>query len=148
VLSRVLVIDENLNPRLARGLRNRGRNSRAVEDIGLKGTPDAELIMRVFGLYDDPVLVTGDDFMPAEHAGALESVNATVATVRPWVESEALTDTWDGQRRRNQSEWEEEVVHRWAHAIQTQRRGTVRRYGLAAHAPWRRPRKRRRSRTA
>jgi Domain of unknown function (DUF5615) len=145
VLSRVLVIDESLNPRLAKELRNRGRHARPVQDLGLKGASDAELIRRVFGLYDDPVLVTADDFMPAEHAGVLLSVNATVATIRPWIESMALTDEWGGERRRNQGEWEEEIVHRWVHVMQIQRTGTTRRYGLAANAIWRRPRRRARA---
>jgi hypothetical protein len=141
VLSRVLVIDESLNPRLANALRHRGRNARPVQEMGLKGTPDPELIRRVFGLFDDPVLVTADDFMPAEHGAVLASEDATVATIKPWVEAEGYIDEWDGQSRRTQGEWEEEIVHRWAHAMQTQRPGTVRRYGLAAHAPWRRPRR-------
>lgn len=141
MLSRVLVIDESLNPRLAKELRNRGRQSRPVQDLGLKGSPDAELIRRVFALYDDPVLVTADDFMPAEHASALSTVNGTVATIRPWIAADALTDEWDGQQRRDQGEWEEEIIHRWAHAMQAQRAGTVRRYGPAAHAIWRRPRR-------
>jgi hypothetical protein len=141
VLSRVLVIDENLSLRLAKELRNRGRHSRPIEELGLKGAPDAELIQRVFVLFDDPVLVTGDDFMPAEHAAALSAVNATVATIRSWRASDALIDEWDGKQRRTQDEWEQEVVHRWVHAMQTQRSGTVRRYGLAAHALWRRPRR-------
>jgi hypothetical protein len=115
--------------------------------MGLKGTPDAELIRRVFRLFDDPVLVTADDFMPAEHEAVLASENATVATIRPWLESDAYIDEWDGQRRRTQSEWEEEIVHPWAHAMQTQRTGTVRRYGLASHAPWRRPRRGRSARS-
>lgn len=57
-----------------------------------------------------------------------------------------IPPAWDGQRRRDQGEWEDEIVHRWAHAMQTQRRVTVRRYGLAAHAVWRRPRRGRRAR--
>src|SRR5215217_4478982 len=32
--------------------------------------------------------VTGDDFMPAEHAAVLVAENATVATIKPWVGSE------------------------------------------------------------
>ncbi len=79
---------------------------------------------------------------PAERAAVIASMNATVATIRTWVKSEATIDEWDGKQRRDPGEWEDEIVHRWAHAMQTQRRGTVRRYALSSNAVWRRPRRR------
>jgi predicted nuclease of predicted toxin-antitoxin system len=133
---RVLVIDENLNPRIARELRNRGRNGRAIEDIGLKGAGDTEILERVFALYDDPVLVTGDDSLPADHAAALKSANATVAIVASWEEPEATVAHWDGKVHRNEDEWDQEIVHRWAHIITLQGRGTVRRYRPNGYGKW------------
>jgi hypothetical protein len=141
VSARVLVIDENLNPRLARELRHRGRRSRTVEDLGLKSALDADLIRRVFALFDDPVLVTADDSMPAEHEEVLRSVDATIATLRPWTPTAADVGRWEGQDHRSEEEWLQEIVHRWAHAMQTQDRGTFRRYGPRSSAPWRAPRR-------
>ena len=143
---RVLVIDENLNPRLARELRNRGRNARAIEEMGLKGADDPDLIRRTFAFYNDPVLVTSDDFMPAEHSAVLNDVQATVATIRPWTGTDD-DDYWDGKFHRDPSEWEGEIVHRWAHIIQRQRTGTIRRYGLTSNAAWRLPRRSTRARS-
>jgi hypothetical protein len=142
---RVLVIDENLSPRLARELRNRGRRARAVEDLGLKSALDPDLIRKVFVLFDDPILVTADDAMPAEHESALAMANATVATVKPWRRVEATIGDWEGQTHRGEEEWAQEIVHRWAHVIQQQKTGSIRRYGLNANAPWKRPRRARRA---
>lgn len=138
---RVLVIDENLNPRLARELRNRGRRSRAIEDLGLKSALDAELIRKVFALFEDPVLITADDSMPAEHESVLLSVRATVATLRPWHAKAAHVGDWEGQTHRSEEEWSQEIVHRWAHTMQTQTPGTFRRYGPNSNATWRLPRR-------
>jgi hypothetical protein len=134
---RVLVIDENLNPRLARELRNRGRRARPVEDLAMKSALDPELIRRVFAFFDDPVLVTADDAMPAEHGDVLKSVQATIATVRPWDALHADIGDWEGQKHRTEEEWSQEVVHRWAHRMQTQQRGTWRRYSVNSHSLWR-----------
>ena len=142
---RVLVIDEDLNPNLARELRNRGRLASTVEDLRLKSALDPEVIERVFTYFDDPVLITGDDGMPAEHASVLAAFNATVATVTPWRKDDAFVGRWEGADHRSEEEWEREIVHRWAHTIQAQKRGTIRRYGLTSSAMWRPPRRSRRS---
>jgi hypothetical protein len=109
--------------------------------MGLKGKLDPEVIPRVFAFFDDLVFVTGDDSMPGEHAAILASVSATVATVVTYVEAIAIEARWEGQDHRTQDDWEREVVHRWAHAIQEQKGGTIRRYGLNRHNLWR-PRRR------
>jgi hypothetical protein len=144
---RVLVIDENLNPRLANQLRNRGRRAVAVEDLRLKSALDPELIEKVFQLYKDPVLVTADDGMPAEHGALLAKVHATVAVVKPWDRDEADIGRWEGQDHRSEEEWSHEILHRWAHTMQTQQTGTNRRYSINAHAAWRPPRRTTRRRT-
>jgi hypothetical protein len=100
-----------------------------------------EVIERVFAFFDDPVLVTGDDSMPFDHGKALAAVSATVATVALYDEKTALTIRWEGQDHRTQEDWEREIVHRWAHTIQEQGAGTIRRYGLTRHGQ-RKPRKR------
>jgi hypothetical protein len=145
---RVLVFDADLNPRLARECRNRGRRAASVEELRLKGALDPEVIEAVFGrFFDDPVLVTGDDGMPAEHAAALKAVNATVAVIEPWDKETATIGNWEGQEHRNEDEWEAEIVHRWGHLIQTQRRGTIRRYSASSYGLWKPRRGKRRRRT-
>jgi hypothetical protein len=133
---RVLVIDENLNPRIARELRNRGRHARPIEDLGLKGAPDPTIIEKVFAFYENVVLVTGDDSLPGEHASALARVKATVATVAPWNRKDAEVGRWDGRDHRNEDEWDQEIVHRWAHLIELQPPGTVKRYRPNAYGDW------------
>lgn len=139
---RVMVIDEDLNERLARELRNRGRRARAVTEIGLRGEHDTTVLRKVFELFDDVILITGDDSMPADHAGTLSSIGATVATVTPWDEDTAYVGTWEGRTRRNEEEWEQEIVHRWAHAMEDQTSGSVRRYALLRHGVWKPARRR------
>ncbi len=138
---RVLVIDEDLPPHLANALLRRGRRATSVQDLRLKSSLDPYVIRKVFGFYDDPVLITGDNDMPAEHASVLAEVNATVAVVKPWSPEEGFVSRWEGQDHRGEDEWEHEVVQRWAHSIQGQVTGTVRRYSLSSHAPWRPPRR-------
>jgi len=147
VSDRVLVIDDSLHPRLARELRNRGRRSRHIEDLALRSSLDPQVLRSVFSHFDDPVLITGDDDMPAEHAGVIASVGATIATIRHWTQKESRIGTWEGQQHRTEEEWDQEIVHRWAHVMQLQRTGSIRRYGLAKHGIWKPlPKKRRRQR--
>lgn len=145
---RVLVFDADLNPRLAREYRNRGRRASSVEELRLKGALDPEVIERVFGYFPDPVLVTGDDGMPAEHTAELAAVKATVAVIHPWDREAAQIGSWEGQEHRNEDEWEAEIVHRWAHLIQAQRTGTIRRYSLNSYGDWTPKRRSRRRRTS
>src|SRR5579872_6555297 len=98
---RVIVIDEDLNERLARELRNRGRRARAITEIGLKGEHDTAVIRKVFALFDDVVLVTGDDSMPSDHEPTLRASAATIATVTPWTDAAGYESDWDGHRHRN-----------------------------------------------
>ena len=126
-----LVLDENLNPRLATELTRRGRNATRVQELGLRGSADPQLLDKVDGQRDVWVLVTADDRLPNSHTEAVHRVCATIATINP--EREA---GWPLE------EWRREVVHRWAHAIQEQKQGTLRRYTLRRHGVWR-PRRRR-----
>jgi hypothetical protein len=143
---RVLVFDADLNPRLARECRNRGRRASSVEELRLKGALDPDVIAKVFAFFPDPVLVTGDDGMPAEHASNLAAVNATVAVIHPWDAEAADIGSWEGQAHRTEDEWEAEIVHRWGHLMQAQRTGTIRRYNLNSYGPWTQKRRRTRGR--
>src|SRR5687768_1285014 len=87
---------------------------------------DPELLRGVFGGdYNDPVLVTGDDHMPDDHAGLVASLGCTIATIRPGDSYDPLEDLY-----------EREIVHRWAHQIQEQPTGTIRRYSLIGSRTW------------
>jgi PIN like domain len=127
--ARILVLDENLPGRLATELEERGRRATRVSALQLKGSEDPDLLAAIAERFDDWVLVTADDRMPADHAEAIAAVNATLAIIAP-----ARRD-WPTHA------WRREVVHRWAHAMHDQKSGTLRRYAVRSHALWR-PRRR------
>ena len=129
--ARTLVIDESLNPRLASELASRGRDATTLDALGLRGSRDSQLLDALGARLEDWVLVTADDALPDGQADAIRRVRATVAVVAAEREAGWRLDPW---RR--------EVVHRWAHAIQTQPRASVRRYSLRDGGPWH-PRRRR-----
>lgn len=123
---RVVVIDEDLNPRLASELRGRGMAAvSVVRDLDLGGKLDPEVLRDVFGRYDDAVLVTGDDGMPAEHGDLLASLGATVATIAPCAPQDPDEDAW-----------ERDIVHRHIHAMLEQDSGSVRRYHPTGGVKW------------
>lgn len=132
--NRLLVVDANLPKSLAGSIRKRGRDAVSVADLGLsKDVKDPELLRGLAALYDGErewTLVTGDDAMPAEHGPVIIETHATVATIFPEYPEDVTEHAWNV-----------DVVHRWAHAMQEQNTGTVRRYNLAASVPWR-PRRR------
>lgn len=80
---RTLVLDENLNPRLATELTRRGRNATRVQELGLRGSADPQLLDKLDGQLDLWVLVTADDRLPDSHTEAVHRVGATVATINP-----------------------------------------------------------------
>jgi hypothetical protein len=124
---RLLVIDESLDKRLAQQLEARGRRALSADWLGLSGLKDEPLLQALANLQEarDLVLVTADDAMPAEHAGLIQSLSITIATI-------------DGQRPAEwpREEWKKEIVHRWAHAMQLQERATARRYSALRHGHW------------
>lgn len=122
---RVLVIDESLNKRLANELRGRGRSAHSVGDLGLRSALDPELIRELVRRLADPVLVTADDHMPADHADVIAQSGLTIATIEP-LPGDRVDDSY-----------EREVVHRYAHRMHEQESGTVMRYRLARPLRWR-----------
>jgi hypothetical protein len=132
---RVLVIDEDLLPRVATYLRARGRAARSVAQLGLRDRKDPELLEELSKRDDlgDWVLVTGNDRMPEEHPEVFERLQPTVATIDP-------------RRTESVSElhWRMDVVQRWAHRMQDLEPGAVYRYTLGrGGVPWTaRPRRR------
>lgn len=127
---RTLVLDENLNPRLATELTRRGRNATRVQELGLRGSADPQLLDKVDGQLDVWVLVTAD-------TGCLTAMRTQCIVLARRSPRSILREAgWPLE------EWRREIVHRWAHAIQEQRQGTLRRYTLRRHGVWR-PRRRR-----
>lgn len=136
--SRLLFIDESLSKRLATLLKHRGRAAISCSERELLELADEPLLREVYKDGDDVVFVTADDSLPAEHAGVLREVGATVATIAPFergkwpIERCALAD---------EETWKREIVSRWAHAMQEQPRRTHKRYFLNGGRRWR-PRRR------
>jgi hypothetical protein len=131
---RVLVIDANLPTSLAGSVKKRGREAVSAAELGLAhNVKDPELLQALADQYADKaewILVTGDDMMPAEHGQVIIETRATVATIFP--------EYPDGV---TEHAWNVDVVQRWAHAMQEQQVGSVRRYSMGSSKPWR-PRRR------
>lgn len=129
-----LVIDADLNKRIATELKRRGRKAVALSELHLRHAKDPEVLRSLAAHFgDEPwVLVTGDDNMPAVHAGVILKVGATLATV-------------DRRRPpgygRDEDAWGREVVHRWAHLIERQPSGSIRRYSAGGGRRWTRRRR-------
>ena len=129
----LLVIDESLTNRLATQLRRRGRNAKALSELGLKGSKDDVLLAELHSQLTEPwVLVTSDDQMPLEHAATVSRLRPRLAIVDPDV-AEGYDPHTD--------QWECDVVHRWAHRMQKIGPGEPRRYGIASHHKWTKPRR-------
>ncbi|MDQ3756673.1 MAG: hypothetical protein M3394_02340 [Actinomycetota bacterium] len=111
---------------IGRELRNRGRDTIRISQLELHREPDPELLQALVERIDVPwVLVTADDQMPGEHAGLITTHGLTMATV-------------DGRRPPDQDEaqWQRDTVHRWAHAMQEQAEGALRRYSPRSNRRW------------
>jgi hypothetical protein len=125
VPGRMLVVDETLDRRLAGQLRLRGRAAAGAQELGLEGLTDQELLAAVAALGADPVLLTGDDRLPAARPPRMRLTLAVV-------DGRGDDPSAVAARRR-------EAAHRWVHVIAHQRTGTVHRYGAVRHGPWRGP---------
>ncbi len=68
--------------------------------------------------------------MAASHADVLAETRLTVAIVDP-----------DHPRVYTDDQWDREIVHKWAHKIEYQARGSIRVYTVAGSRQWR-PRRR------
>jgi predicted nuclease of predicted toxin-antitoxin system len=134
----LLVLDENFAPRLAHGLRMRGRRAVSVQKLELKGAKDSPLLDHLSRLPEAWVLVTQDRTMPLQHADTIASLKPTIAVV-------VLTDDLVGA----EVDWaSRDIVHRWAHAMQIQAAGSIRQYTAKRSARWRWRERPRKTRTA
>lgn len=120
----MLLLDEALSKRLCTELRCRGKSVTTVSAEGLKGLKDPELLQALATQYGDQVvLVTADDKLPLEHEDGLRATGLTIATI-------------DGRHDGPQDAWQRDVVHRWAHVMEVQPVGSIRRYSPKRSAPW------------
>lgn len=127
-IGRVLVLDASLNRRIVGELKGRGRPAVSAAELGLARAGDAELLRGLARRLDGQawVLVTADDFLPAEQAPLVAELGATLATVQ----AEGRARGVDEER------FARDTCHRWAHAMAGQPAGTVRRYSPSANRPW------------
>lgn len=125
-MQRILLIDENLTRRIASELRKRGKNAIAIVSTELKGAKDPDLLLAIARDHPNAVLITGDDNLPATHRDVLKETGVTLAIVSPEREPSYSTE-----------EWEREIVHKWAHKMEAQEAGSIRRYFLVGSRPWR-----------
>lgn len=129
---RLIVVDADLNKRLATEFVGRGRPARSLASFHLARSLDPIVLRRLHERIEESwVLLTGDDHMPFDHAETLAELGTTVATIDRRKPPEFGND-WDGYRR--------EVAHRWAHAVAYQTPGTIRRLSLTQNRAWTVPR--------
>ena len=125
---RTLVLDASLNRRIATELKGRGRQATSAAELGMARASDPELLRGVARrMGDQPwVLVTADDFLPAEHAGLVGELGLTVATVQAQGRGRGVDEERSAR----------ETCHRWAHSMAAQAAGALRRYSPEANRPW------------
>lgn len=124
-----LVVDADIDKRVATELKCRGRYAVATSELELhreKDEPLLRALVKQLGSPDNWVLVSGDDAMPDDHAAVLAELGVTLATVDPRRPDEI-----------EEAAWRRDIVHRWAHAMQIQEPGTIRRYSAGRHSLWR-----------
>lgn len=103
---RLLVIDADVDNRVATELKARGRAAAAVSELELHRVKDVPLLRGLVEHCGTPsrwVLVTGDDAMPDDHGDVLAELRVTLATIDP----RRPTGT-------EEAEWRKDVIHRWA----------------------------------
>lgn len=122
---RLLVFDEDMPKRLPVEMKLRGRRATRVTELGLRGAGDPALIDALAVREPGCVLVTGNYWMPAEHEEAVRASTIAIATIDP-----RMPEGYD------EPGWRRDVTHRWAHTMQRQRPGSVRRYAIAGTGRW------------
>ena len=99
-----LVVDADVDNRVATELKARGRDATALSELELHRLKDEPLLRALVDTLGDPstwILVSGDDSMPDDHAVVLSALRVTLATVDP--------------RRPdlvNEASWRRDVIHR------------------------------------
>ena len=117
-----LVLDEDVNWKIAPELTARGYEASSSEQMGLAGRRVKDPVwLYILSRQAVPcVLVSFDNKMATRHKNDLIKRQSTVA----WVDSKFPR----GNRTREQ--YTREVIHRWAHRMESQAPGTCYRYRL------------------
>jgi hypothetical protein len=124
-VARLLVIDEQINSKLAIELGRRGKNALSVQALFEKGLRNPDLLERLGQEYPNCVFITEDDTLPIDHPQSVGHTTVAIAIIDP--EAPAGYDL---------EQWDAEMVHRWAHRIEEQAIGTVRRYSGNGNSKW------------
>lgn len=118
-LPRLIVLDEDINWKLARELRRRGLNATSVFELGLAGRSikDGMLIKALHERREPLVLVAWDNKMPRSHAGQLRHFGTTLAVIDKY-----------SRRGLDEESYYRDVIHRHAHRIAKQPAASIYKY--------------------
>jgi hypothetical protein len=118
---RRVVLDEDINWKLAAELRRRGRmDATAIYIEKIDGKKDGALLKALATGYEPCILVTWDNKLSKVHSAEIEHHGNTIAVV----DRAAYEARWTGDKE----SYVRDVVHRWLHKMEVQPRGTARRY--------------------
>ena len=124
------MLDADIAKRVGTELRSRGRPAVSVYTLSLAEKEDPDLLEALYEEFgtdgDHWSLATADDRMPYVHQAAVEVSPIAISTIDPRRAAGYLTT----------DEWRRDIVHRWVHAMQEQKAGTVRRYSLKSYRAW------------
>jgi PIN like domain len=109
-----VVLDENMPWSIAAELRARGYTATSNYALNASGVKDPEWLEIVAALDPPAVLVTYDNAMPREHGTWLQSLGITLAVIDAQNRPAGLTV----------EEYWREVIHRHAHQMASQERGS------------------------
>jgi hypothetical protein len=117
-----LVLDEDVNWRIAPELTARGYDATSCEQMGIarRRVKDPVLLYILTRQATTCTLVTFDNRMPTRHPGDILKRNGTLAVVDSKADRRGLT----------REQYTREVVHRWAHRMAAQSPGTRYKYRL------------------
>jgi hypothetical protein len=118
---RRVVLDEDINWKLAAELKRRGRlDATAIYIEKIDGKKDGALLKTLAAGYEPCVLVTWDNKLSKVHSAEIAHHGNTIAVV----DRAVYEAKWTG----DEESYVRDVVHRWLHRMEIQPRGTARRY--------------------
>jgi hypothetical protein len=117
-----LVLDEDVNWKIAPELTARGYDATSSEQMGLAGRRVKDPVwLYILSRQSTPcVLVSFDNKMPTRHRADLIKRGSTVAYIDSKAPRAGLT----------REQYTREVIHRWAHRMANQKSGTLYKYRL------------------
>ena len=112
-----MVLDADLNWKLAHELRKRGRgDATALKLEGIDGLKDGAVLKALAAKFEPCVLVTWDNKMRHAHAAEIRHFGSTIAVV-----NRGGLEGWLG----SEETYVRNAVHRWLHRIEMQEAGTT-----------------------